>query len=105
MAQPDRLQLGKPLAAAGAAEEDRELVSDQFAAAAGEEGRQAGQACSVLLADAGREPSHAAVVRAEGPANRSAGGGGWGGGGGWYREIRRPGAGRPERVWRKHPKD
>src|ERR1035441_9209041 len=36
MAEPDRLQLGKPLAAAGAAEENRELVADQFAAAAGQ---------------------------------------------------------------------
>jgi hypothetical protein len=32
MAEPDRLQLGKPVAAAGAAEEDRELVADQLTA-------------------------------------------------------------------------
>jgi len=37
LAEPDRLQLGKPLAAAGAAEEDPELVADQLAAAAGED--------------------------------------------------------------------
>ena len=38
-------------------------------------GRQAGQARPVLLADAGREPSDAAVVREHGPADRRAGGG------------------------------
>ena len=69
MVEPDRLQLGKPLAAAGAAEEDRELVADQFAAAAGEDGRQTGPARPVLLADAGREPSHTAVVREHDPAD------------------------------------
>src|SRR5450759_329235 len=75
MAEPDRLQLGKPLAAAGAAEENRELVADQFAAAAGQDRRQAGQARPILLADAGREPSHTAAVREHGPADRCAGGG------------------------------
>jgi hypothetical protein len=74
-AEPDRLQLGKPLAAAGAAEENRELVADQFAAAAGEDTRQAGQARPMLLADAGREPSQTAAVRGHGPADRCAGGG------------------------------
>jgi len=37
-----RLQLGKSVAAVGVAEEDRELVADQLAATAGEDGRQAG---------------------------------------------------------------
>ncbi len=69
------------MAAAGAAEKDRELVADQFAATAGEDGRQAGQACAVLLADAVREPSHAAVVLDHGPADRSARGGDWVAGG------------------------
>jgi hypothetical protein len=73
MAEPDRLQPGKPVEAAGAAKEDRELVADQFAATAGEDGRETGQARPVLLADAGREPSHAAVVREHGPAHRCAG--------------------------------
>jgi hypothetical protein len=41
MAEPDRLQLGKPVAAAGAAQEDRELVADQLAATVGEDRRQA----------------------------------------------------------------
>src|SRR5260370_241105 len=58
MAEPDRLQLRKPLAAAGAARENRELVAYQLAAAAGEDRRPADQARPVLLADAGREPSH-----------------------------------------------
>ena len=75
MAEPDRLQLGKPVAAAGAAEEDRERVADQFAATVGEDGWQAGQARPVLLADAGRKPSDAAVVREHGPADGCAGGG------------------------------
>ena len=57
MAELDRLQPGKPVAAVGAAEKDRELVADQLAAALGEDGREADQARSVLLADAGREPS------------------------------------------------
>ena len=43
--------------------------ADQFAAAAGEDGRQTGQARTVLLADAGREPSHTAVVREHDPAD------------------------------------
>jgi hypothetical protein len=41
----------------GTAEEDRGLVADQLATTAGEDRRQAGQACPVLLADAGGEPS------------------------------------------------
>src|ERR1019366_5317041 len=55
----------------------REALNDswKFAASAGEDGRQAGQARPILLADAGREPSHAAVVREHGPAHRCAGGG------------------------------
>ena len=35
MAEPDRLQPGESVAAAGATEEDRELVVDEFAATAG----------------------------------------------------------------------
>ena len=77
MAKPDRLQPGKPVAAAGAAEEDRELVADQLAATAGEDRRQAGQACPLLLADAGRRPSHTAAVWEHGTADRRAGSGEW----------------------------
>ena len=56
------------MAEVGVAEEDRELVADQFAATTGEDGRETDQACAVLLVDAGREPSDAAVVREHGPA-------------------------------------
>jgi hypothetical protein len=45
------------------------LVSDQFAAAPGEDGGRL-----VKHASAGREPSHAAVVWEHGPADRNAGG-------------------------------
>jgi hypothetical protein len=72
MAESDRLQVGKPVAAAGAAEEDRELVADQFATTAGENRRQAGQARSVLLADAGGKSSHRAAVWEHAMANRCA---------------------------------
>ena len=61
--------------AGDAAEEAQELVADQLAATAGEDRRQAGQACPVLLADAGREPSHTAAVWEHGTADRCAGGG------------------------------
>jgi hypothetical protein len=67
--QPDRVQPGEPVAAAGAAEEDRELVAYQLAAAAGEDRVQAGQARTVLLADAGREPPHAAALRCDGASH------------------------------------
>lgn len=57
------------------AEEDRELVADQLAAAVGEDRGQAGEARPVLFAGAGREPSHTAPVREHGSADRCAGGG------------------------------
>src|ERR1035437_8278518 len=72
MAEPDRLQPGKPVAAAGAAEEDRELVADQFAATLGEDWWQADQARSVLLASVGRGPSDAAGVRGDSAADLGA---------------------------------
>ena len=53
LAEPDRLQLGQPLAAAGAAEEDRRLVVEQLAAAVGEDGWPIDQARPLLLAAAG----------------------------------------------------
>jgi Transposase DDE domain group 1 len=58
----------------GPAEADRELVVDEPAATVGEGRRQARQACAVLLAAAGREPSHTAPVRGHGAPNRSAAG-------------------------------
>ena len=49
--------------------------------------RQAGQARPILLADAGREPSHTAVVREHASADRCAGGGDRVAGGRWYSET------------------
>ena len=49
--------------------------------------RQAGQARPILLADAGREPSHTAPVREHGKADRCAGGGDRVAGGRWYSET------------------
>jgi hypothetical protein len=46
----------------GAAEEDREVVADEFAAAVGEDGRPTSEARSLLLGAVGREPSDAAPV-------------------------------------------
>ena len=63
MAERDRPQSGEPVAAAGAALEDRQLVADQPAAAAGEDGWSLGGTRPILLAAAGREPSDAAAVR------------------------------------------
>ena len=54
--------LGQPLAATGAATENRDLVPDELAAAVGENGRTARKTRTVLLAPVGREPSDAAVV-------------------------------------------
>ena len=54
MAEPDRLQLGQPVAATGIATEDRELVLDELAAAVGEDGQKVGETCAILLAFAGR---------------------------------------------------
>lgn len=56
-AGPADLQPREPVTTAGAAEEDRELVVDEFAAAVGEDGRATGETCSLLPAAAsGRAP-------------------------------------------------
>jgi hypothetical protein len=74
VAECDRLQPGQPVAATGAAEEDRWLVLDQSTAAAGENGWAAGETRPVLLAAAGRESSDAATVWKHGAADRGAAG-------------------------------
>jgi len=51
------------VAGPGAAEEDRELVADQLAAATGEDGRAVGETCPLLLAPVCRKTSDAARVR------------------------------------------
>jgi hypothetical protein len=43
------------------AEEDGELVADEFAAALGQDRRTAGETCALLLADVGRRASHAGM--------------------------------------------
>jgi hypothetical protein len=63
VAERHRLQLGQPMAAAGAARADREVVANQLAAAAGENRRAFNQARTLLLAVAGGEPSDAAAFR------------------------------------------
>jgi hypothetical protein len=55
-------QLGEFVAAAGVAKANRELVADQLAATTGEDARTAGEACPLLLAFAGGEPSHEVAV-------------------------------------------
>src|ERR1019366_6509089 len=60
-AEPAGLQPGEFVAAAGFAERDSELVSDKFAATAGEDRRAAGQTCALLLATAGGRTSEPAA--------------------------------------------
>ena len=60
------------MAAAGVAQANRELVADQLAAAAGENGWTAGEACPLLLAAFGREPSDEAAVWEYGAADHGA---------------------------------
>ncbi len=55
-------QSGEPVAAVGVAERDRQVVTDEFAAAVGDDRWPSDQAC-VVLAAAGREPSDTAAVR------------------------------------------
>ena len=60
-AKPAGLQPGQPVAAAGSAEEDRELVADEFATTPGEDRRATGETYTLLLASSGRRTSDAAV--------------------------------------------
>jgi hypothetical protein len=50
VAERDRIQLGQPVAEAGAAEGNRNVVVDQLAAAASEDRQPVGKACPLLLA-------------------------------------------------------
>jgi hypothetical protein len=50
----------------------RELVADELAATAGEDGRRAGETCPLLLAAVGREPSDEAALWEYGAAARGA---------------------------------
>ena len=75
------------MAAAGASAEDRELVFDESPAAAGEDGREAGETCPLLLAAFGRESSDAAAVRSDGAADRGVAATGWLKSGGGREEL------------------
>jgi hypothetical protein len=57
------------LSAAGITKKDRQLVLDESPAAAGEDRREAGETCPLLLAIVGRESSDAAAVRSDGAAD------------------------------------
>jgi hypothetical protein len=69
-----------------------------IAATAGEDRRQTGQACAVLLADAGREPSHTAAVWEHDTADRCASNGDRVAGGRCLSEIRQTRTQGPERC-------
>jgi len=71
-AEPTGLQSGQPVATAGSAEEDRELVADKFATTSGEDRRTAGETCALLLASFGRRTSDAAAVRGDAGSYRVA---------------------------------
>ena len=58
------------MAAAGVAQANRELVANQLAATACEDGRTAGETCPLLLAVVGGEPSDETVVWQYAPADR-----------------------------------
>ena len=76
------LQPRQLAAAAGVAEEDWQLVADELAAAASENGRTVGQARPRLLTAVGRELSEAAAVCGDGAKDcHLAGGDGVYGGG------------------------
>ena len=70
--ESDCLQPGEPLAAVGAADENRQLIIDQPAAATGKNRRSFGQTRPLPMAAVSREPSHSAAVREHGAKNRSA---------------------------------
>jgi hypothetical protein len=62
----------EPVAAVGAAAADCELITHQLAATAGEDRWPSDQACPLLLATVGREPSYAAAVWEHGAADGAA---------------------------------
>ena len=62
---------GEPVAEAGSSSRHLRLVSDQFAAAVGEDGRTTGKACAVLLADAGGRTPHESTVLGDVAQNRA----------------------------------
>src|SRR5271157_4796281 len=71
-AEPVGLQPREFVAAADVAQANRELVADELAATAGEDGRTAGETCPLLLATAGGRTSDAAAVRGNAGPDRAA---------------------------------
>jgi hypothetical protein len=69
VAERDRLELSQPVATISAPKENRELVVEEPAAAAGDNRRTFDQACPLLLAAAVRGSSDAAVVHRDGSAD------------------------------------
>ena len=70
MAERDRLELGELVAALGAAQQGRELVADEPAAAAGKDLRPPGGTRPLLLV-AGGESFGSATFRSHGAADHS----------------------------------
>ena len=62
---------GEFVAAAGAAQANRELVADQLAAKAGEDGGTAGETCPLLPGSAGGRTSEPASVRSDAGSDRA----------------------------------
>src|ERR1035437_5792760 len=74
VAERNRLQPREPVAALGAAQQNRQLVADQLATAIGENRRSIGQARSVLLVAPGGKSSDTAAVWKHGAPDRRAAG-------------------------------
>ena len=72
MLERDRLQLGESLATVSVAEEDWELVADEFAEAFGEDRRTAGEPRAILLAFAGRGAPESEAIREHAANDRGA---------------------------------
>src|ERR1035441_9366029 len=68
-AEPAGLQPGEFVAAADVAQAHRELVADELAAAAGENGWKVSETCPLLLATVGGEPPDETVVCQHAPAD------------------------------------
>ena len=67
-----RVQPREPLVPTRATKTNRQLVTNQPAAAPRQDGWAAGETRSVLLAPAGREPPDSVAVRVDAPADRGA---------------------------------
>ena len=73
-AEPAGLQPGQFVAAASPAQTDRELVADESATTAGEDGRMASGTCTLLLAIAGGMTSEPAAARGDAGPDRTVAG-------------------------------